>query len=133
MQRFVQIVLWFNIAVSSVVGFTGYILNVGPAGINPAEPIHQHELAAVYLGYIVLLFLVLRRFAHEPAWLLAPVGFLLPLFVDGIYELSAGTGPVPPVILRPLLVACYVAGYLVLSRSAQARVATSPSPVGASR
>ncbi len=133
MRRFMQVVLWFNIAVSSVIGFTGYVLNVGPAGISPGEPIHQHELAAIYLGYVVLCFLVLRQFDREPAWLLAPVVFLLPLWVDAIYELSVGTGPVPPVILRPLLAACYVAGYVALSRSGQARRAISPSPVGTSR
>jgi hypothetical protein len=133
MRRFIQVVLWFNIALSSVIGFTGYVLNVGPAGISPAEPIHQHELAAIYLGYVVLCFLVLRQFDRNPVWLLAPVVFLVPLWIDAIYELSAGTGPVPPVILRPLLTACYVAGYLALRRSAQARQPVSPIPVGAAR
>jgi hypothetical protein len=133
MRRFMQVALWFNIALSSVIGFTGYVLNVGPAGISPAEPIHQHELAAIYLGYVVLCFLVLRQFDRDPVWLLAPVVFLVPLWIDSIYELSAGTGPVPPVILRPLLTACYVAGYVVLRRSAQARQPVSPVPAGASR
>jgi hypothetical protein len=128
-----QVVLWFNIALSSVIGFTGYVLNVGPAGITPAEPIHQHELAAIYLGYVVLSLLVLRQFDRDPTWLLAPAVFLVPLWIDAIYELSAGTGPVPPVILRPLLTACYVAGYVALRRSAQARQPVSPIPVGAPR
>lgn len=133
MRRFMQVVLWFNIALSSVIGFTGYVLNVGPAGISPAEPIHQHELAAIYLGYVVLCFLVLRQFDHDPVWLLAPAVFLIPLWIDAIYELSAGTGPIPPVILRPLLTACYLAGYVALRRSAQARQPVSPVAAGASR
>ncbi len=125
MKRFMQVVLWFNIALSSVIGFTGYVLNVGPAGITPAEPIHQHELAAIYLGYVVLLFFVLRQFDRDPTWLLAPVVFLVPLWIDSIYELMAGTGPVPPVILRPLLTACYVAGYVTLRRRTSERIAKS--------
>ncbi len=128
MRRFMQVVLWFNIVLSAVIGFTGYVLNVGPAAVSPPEPIHQHELAAIYLGYVVLCFLVLRQFKREPGWLLAPVVFLLPLWVDALYELSAGTGPVPPVILRPILVACYVAGYVALRRAAEhqgARTAAS--------
>ncbi len=133
MRRFMQVALWFNIALSSVIGFTGYVLNVGPAGVSPAEPIHQHELAAIYLGYVVLCFLVLRQFDRDPVWLLAPVVFLVPLWIDAIYELSAGTGPVPPVILRPLLTACYLAGYVALRRSTKARQPVSPLAARASR
>jgi len=128
-----QVALWFNIALSSFIGFTGYVLNVGPAGISPAEPIHQHELAAIYLGYVVLCFVVLRQFERDPVWLLAPVVFLLPLWADAIYELSAGTGPVPPVVLRPLFSACYVAGYVALSRTRQHERGLATKPLGDSR
>lgn len=34
MKRFIQIVLWINIAIDAVVGFTGYVLHVGPAGLS---------------------------------------------------------------------------------------------------
>jgi len=120
-----QVVLSINMALAAFIGFTGYVLHVGPeGGTGGAEPILGHALAAVYLGFVATLFLALRRFEREPAWLLIPVFFQFPLWIDALYELSAGTGHVPPAIIRPILVACYVAGYVALRRSAPGQGAT---------
>jgi hypothetical protein len=122
MRRFMRVVLSINMALAVFIGFTGYVLHVGPEGrTGGAEPILGHALAAVYLGFVATLFLALRHFEREPAWLLIPVFFQFPLWIDALYELSAGTGHVPPAIIRPVLVACYVAGYVVLRRSAPDR------------
>ncbi len=123
MRRFIQVVLAINIAIVAFVDLIGYVFHVGPVGrVAAAEPILARQYAAVALGYaVVILVFVLPRFQRDPAWLLVPAIFLAALWVDAVYELSAGTGLVsenlPPTILRALFVACYVTGYLVLSRT----------------
>src|SRR5713226_7814246 len=83
MRRFMQVVLSINMALAAFIGFTGYVLHVGPeGGTGGAEPILGHALAAVYLGFVATLFLALRRFEREPAWLLIPVFFQFPLWID---------------------------------------------------
>lgn len=64
-----------------------------------------------------MFLLVLRRFRPEPVWLLVPVLFLLPLWIDALYELSVGTGDAPPAIIRPIFAACYIAGYVTMPRA----------------
>ena len=59
------------------------------------------------------------------------LSLLSALWLDAVYELAAGTGPVsenlPPTIIRAILVACYVAGYLVLTRRAAGAAPASGS------
>jgi len=123
MTTFMRVVLGINIALVALIDLSGYIFHVGPTGpAGAAEPIVSRQYAAVALGYaVVLLFVVMRRFQREPIWLLVPAMFLIPLWVDALYELFAGTGQIsdylPPAIIRPLLVASYVAGYLTLRRT----------------
>jgi len=123
MTRFMRVVLGINIALVALIDLLGYVFHVGPAGpAAAAEPVVSRQYAAVALGYaVVLLFVVMRRFQREPIWLLVPAMFLIPLWVDALYELFAGTGQtsdyLPPVIVRALLVASYVAGYITLRRT----------------
>ena len=125
MRRFMQVVLGVNIAIVVVFDEIGTIFHVGPnARLIGAEPIASREYAAVALGYAVILaFLVWPRFLREPVWLLVPATLLAALWLDAVYELSAGTGLVsenlPPTIIRAILVACYVAGYVTLRRAAR--------------
>jgi hypothetical protein len=130
MTRFMQVVLFINIALAALLdGIGGHILHVGPDGrIGALEPIVSRQYAAVSLAFaVVLLFIVLRRFQSDPAWLLVPAAFLSALWLDAVYELAAGTGPspisdyLPPIIIRTFLVACYVAGYVTLRRAARER------------
>jgi len=133
MRRFMQVVLSINMALAAFIGFTGYVLHVGPeGGIGGLEPILAHALAAIYLGFIATLFVALRRFHHDPAWLLVPAMIQFPLWVDALYELAAGGNDVPPAIIRAVLVACYVAGYLVLRGTAREQVATAAQEGGRS-
>ena len=123
MRRFVQFVLGINIAIVALVEEIGTIFHVGPnARLIAAEPIFSRQYAAIALGYaIILAFLIWPRFQREPVWLLVPATILTALWLDAIYELSAGTALVsenlPPTIIRPILVACYVAGYVTLRRA----------------
>lgn len=120
MKKFIQIVLWVNLAITAVVGVTGYVLHVGPAGGIPAtEPIVGHEVFAYQVGVILTLLIILRRFQRDPVWLLVPVVFLVPLWIDAVYELSVGTYPIPPVILRPIFVTCYLVGFARLRSAAR--------------
>jgi hypothetical protein len=125
MKRFVQVVLAINIAIVALVDEIGTVFHVGPnARLIAAEPIFSRQYAAVALGYaVVLAFLIWPRFQREPVWLLVPATILTALWLDAVFELSAGTALVsenlPPTILRALFVACYVAGFLVLSRRAR--------------
>src|SRR5712692_4944230 len=124
MKRFMQVILNMNIALATFIGFTGYVLHVGPeGGIGGAEPVLAHALAAVYLGFVIILGVALQRFEREPVWLLIPVFFQLPLWIDALYELSAGGTDVPPAIIRPIFCALYVAGYVTLTRRTQERLA----------
>ena len=123
MTTFMRIVLGINIALVALIDLGGYVFHVGPTGpAGAAEPIVSRQYAAVALGYaVVLLFIVMPRFQREPIWLLVPAMFLIPLWIDALYELFAGTGQIsdylPPAIVRPLLVAAYVAGYVTLRRA----------------
>ncbi len=125
MRRFMQVVLAVNVAIVAFIDLIGYVLQVGPvARVAAAEPILARQYAAVALGYaVVLVVFVLRRFQRDPVWLLVPAIFLGALWFDALFELSAGTGLVsenlPPTILRPLFVACYVTGYVTLRRAAR--------------
>jgi hypothetical protein len=124
MTRFMQVVLVVNMALAAVSGFAGYLLHVSsvqPEGVVAgAEPILGHALAAIYLGFIVMLVVALLRFERDPIWLLVPAFFVLPLWIDALYELSVlGTGGIGPAVVRPILVACYITGYVVLSRRAK--------------
>jgi MFS superfamily sulfate permease-like transporter len=136
MKRFMQVVLGINIAIAAAFDVIGIPFHVGPnARLAAAEPIATRWYAAVALGYvIVLLFLVWRRFEREPDWLLVPAIFLFALWLDAVYELTAGTGPVsenlPPTIVRLILVACYVAGYVTLRRRTPERLATTANATG---
>lgn len=129
MKRFMQVVLGINIAIVAAFDVIGIPFHVGPnAGLAAAEPIAMRLYAAVALGYaVVLLFIVWRRFERDPVWLLVPAIFLAALWLDAVYELTAGTGPVsenlPPAIIRLILVACYVTGYVTLRRRTQERLA----------
>ncbi len=126
MRRFMQLVLSINMALAAFIGFMGYVLHVGPeGGIGGREPILAHALAAIYLGFIATLFLALRRFRRDPTWLLVPAMIQFPLWVDALYELAAGGNDIPPAIIRVVLVASYVAGYVVLRRTAQEQGATA--------
>ena len=133
MRRFMQVVLGINIALVGVVDLIGYIFHLGPvARVAAAEPILARQYAAVALAYaVVLLFFVWPRFQRDPVWLLFPATFLIALWLDAVYELAAGTGLVsenlPPTIVRAILVACYVAGYLVLTRRAAGAAQASGS------
>jgi MFS superfamily sulfate permease-like transporter len=117
-----QVILGINVALVAVIDLIGYTFHVGPVGrVAAAEPIVSRQYAAVALGYaVVLLFMVWPRFQREPGWLLVPATFLAALWLDAVYELAAGTGPVsedlPPTIIRLILVACYIAGYITLRR-----------------
>lgn len=125
MRRFMQVVLGINLVLVAFVDLIGYTFHFGPVGrVAALEPILSRQYAAVALGYaVVILVFVLPRFQRDPAWLLVPAIFLSALWIDAVYELAAGTGLVsenlPPTIIRALLVASYVTGYLVLSRRAQ--------------
>lgn len=122
MTTFMRVVLGINIALVALIDLGGYIFHVGPTGpAGAAEPIVSRQYAAVALGYaVVLLFIVMPRFQREPIWLLVPAISLIPLWIDALYELLAGTGQIsdylPPTIIRAVLVASYVAGYLTLRR-----------------
>ncbi len=137
MKRFVQVVLAVNIAIVAVVDEIGGLLfHFGPtARIFAAEPIMARQYAAVALGYaIVLAVLVWPRFQREPGWLIVPATLLAALWLDAVYELAAGTGPVsedlPPAIIRLLFVACYVTGYLVLRQRTRDQLATTATAPG---
>ena len=134
MRRFMQVVLGINIALAALLdGIGGKLLHVGPDGrVSAAEPIVSRQYAALAIAFaVVLLFIVLRRFQSDPVWLLVPAAFVSALWLDAVYELAAGTGPVsanlPPTIIRAILVACYVAGYLVLTRRAAGAAQASGS------
>jgi MFS superfamily sulfate permease-like transporter len=137
MKRFMQVVLGINIAIAAAFDVIGIPFHVGPnARLAAAEPIATRWYAAVALGYvIVLLFLVWRRFEREPDWLLVPAIFLFALWLDAVYELTAGTGPVsenlPPAIIRVILVACYVIGYVTLRRRTAERLAKTANATAA--
>jgi MFS superfamily sulfate permease-like transporter len=136
MNRFMQVVLGINIAIAAAFDVIGIPFHVGPsARLAAAEPIATRWYAAVALGYVVvLLFLVWRRFEREPDWLLVPAIFLFALWLDAVYELTAGTGPVsenlPPTIIRLILVACYVTGYVTLRRRNRDHLATTANTSG---
>ncbi len=123
MTTFMRVVLGINIVLVGLIDLLGYIFHVGPVGpAAAAEPVISRQYAAVALGYaVVLLFVVMRRFPREPSWLLVPAIFLTALWVDALYELFARTGQLsdylPPAIIRPILVASYIAGYLALRRT----------------
>ena len=134
MRRFMQVVLIINIALAALLdGIGGKLLHVGPVGrVAAAEPIVSRESAAVAIAFaVVLLFFVWPRFQRDPVWLLGPAAFVSALWLDAVYELATGTGPVsanlPPTIIRAILVACYVAGYLVLTRRAAGAAQASGS------
>lgn len=134
MRRFMQVVLGINIALAALLdGIGGKLLHVGPVGrVAAAEPIVSRESAAVAIAFaVVLLFFVWPRFQRDPVWLLVPAAFVSALWLVAVYELAAGTGPVsqnlPPTIIRAILVACYVAGYLVLTRRAAGAAQASGS------
>lgn len=136
MTRFMQVVLGINIALAVVVDVIGITFHVGPnARIAAAEPIAARWYAAVALGYsVVLLFVVWRRFERDPAWLLVPAIFLFALWLDAVYELAARTGPlsenIPPAIIRLILVACYVVGYVTLRRRTSQPLAKTANATG---
>jgi hypothetical protein len=129
MKLFMQVVLGINVLIAAAFDVIGIPFHVGPnARLAAAEPIATRWYAAVALGYVlILLFVVWRRFERDPAWLMVPAIFLFALWLDAVYELSAGTGPVsenlPPAIIRLILVACYVAGYVTLRRRMPDRLA----------
>jgi len=129
MKRFMQVVLAVDIAIAAAFDVIGIPFHIGPnARLAAAEPIATRWYAAVALGYVVvLLFVVWRRFERDPVWLLVPAIFLFALWLDAVYELTAGTGPVsenlPPTIIRLILVACYVTGYVTLHRRTSQRLA----------
>lgn len=133
MHRFIQVVLGINIAIVAFVDGIGTVFHVGPtARLVAAEPIYARQYAAAAVGYAVILaVLVWPRFQHQPVWLLVPAITLTALWLDAVYELSAGTALVsenlPPTILRALFVASYVTGYFVLSR----RTLAQRTPTGA--
>lgn len=129
MRRFVQVVIVVNIAIALVIALPGYLFHVGPNGsVSATEPILARELAALYVGYIAILLVILRRFRREPAWLLVPALLIFPQWLATLYEVSVGTaGEIPPAIIRPLLVACYVASYLVLTKRAAGAAQASGS------
>ena len=137
MKRFMQIVLGVNVALVAVIDLIGYTFHVGPVGrVAAAEPIVSRQYAAVALGYaVVLLFVVWRRFQRDPTWLLVPAITLAALWLDAVYELAAGTGPVsenlPPTIIRLILVACYVTGYVTLRRRTPERLAKTANATAA--
>jgi hypothetical protein len=131
MKRLMQVILGINIALAAFIGFTGYVLHVGPeGGIGGSEPILAHALAAVYLGFVITLGMALWRFEREPVWLLVPVFFQLPLWIDALYELSAGGTDVPPAIIRPIFCALYVAGYATLRRRTRDSFAQTAAAAG---
>jgi len=136
MKRFMQVVLGVNVAIAAAFDVIGIPFHVGPNGrLAAAEPIATRWYAAVALGYVVvLLFVVWRRFERDPDWLLVPAIFLSALWLDAVYELTAGTGPVsenlPPAIIRLIFVACYVIGYVALRRRASERLAKTANATG---
>ncbi len=130
MKRFMQVVIVVNMALAAVSGFVGYLLHVSsvqPEGvIAGAEPILGHALAAIYLGFIATLVVALLRFQRDPIWLLIPAFFVFPLWIDALYELSVvGTSGIGPAVVRPILVACYITGYLVLRRRTRHQATTA--------
>jgi hypothetical protein len=115
MRRFVKAVLVINIAIVLVIGFTGFILHTGPAGDVPAnEPILARELFAIYLGYAAMCGVVLVSFERDPRWLLLPPLFLVPLWIDGLYEVikEGSIAGIPPSVIRPILIAAYLAAFV---------------------
>jgi hypothetical protein len=137
MKRFMQLVLVVNVALAAVSGFAGYLLHVSsiqPEGVEAgAEPILGHALAAIYLGFMVTLVVALLRFQRDPIWLLVPAFFVFPLWIDALYELSVvGTSGIGPAVVRPILVACYIVGYLVLRRRTRDHPATTATATGRS-
>jgi hypothetical protein len=137
MKRFMQVILGINIAIVAAFDVIGIPFHVGPnARLAAAEPIAMRLYAAVALGYaVVLLFVVWRRFERDPVWLLVPAILLFALWLDAVYELTAGTGPVsenlPPAIIRVILVACYVTGYVTLRRRTAERLAKTANATAA--
>jgi hypothetical protein len=138
MKRFMQVILVINVALVAVIDLVGYTLHFGPVGrVAAAEPIVSRQYAAVALGYaVVLVFLVWPRFARDPVWLLVPGIILSALWLDAVYELAAGALPVsealPPTVIRLVLVACFVSGYVVLRRRGQEHAATTGNATGSS-
>jgi len=136
MKRFMQVILGINVALVAVVDLLGYTFHVGPVGrVAAAEPIVSRQYAAVALGYaVILVFVVWQRFARDPAWLLVPAIILSALWLDAVYELAAGALPVsealPPTIIRLVLVACFVSGYVLLRRRGQDLVPTTANATG---
>jgi len=139
MRRFVQVTLAINLVLVALIDLVGYVAHVGPvARVAATEPILARQYAAAAFGYgVLLLVFVWPRFRREPAWLLVPAVFLIALWLDAVYELAAGTGPVgdnlPSTIVRAVLAAIYVAGYLALRRAIQDQPAIPGQPLGASR
>ncbi len=136
LKRFMQVIIGINVALLALIELSGYTFHVGPIGrLAAAEPIVSRQYAAFLLGYAVILgFVVWRRFARYPAWLLVPATLLAALWLDAFYELAAGTGPmsedVPPTIIRLVFVACYLGGYVVLRRRSGHHQATAASATG---
>jgi hypothetical protein len=137
-RRFAKAVLYVNAALTAAIGFTGFLLHVGPNGGVPAtEPILARELFAIYVGYTVMLIVILALFEQDRRWLMLPVLFLVPLWLDSLYEVivaHAVAYNLPPSIIRPILIAGYVVAYTKLGpahRGAPASVspgAGSPQP-----
>src|ERR1700682_677667 len=97
MRRFMQVVLIINVALAALLdGIAVKLLHVGPDGrVSAAEPIVSRQYAALAIAFaVVLLFIVLRRFQSDPVWLLVPAAFVSALWLDAVYELATGTGPV---------------------------------------
>lgn len=137
MKWFIRIVLSINLVLVLFIDLIGYTQHVGPVGrVAALEPILSRQYAAVALGYsVIVAFIVFRRCEREPVWLLVPAIILSGLWLDAVYELAVGSGPVsenlPPAVIRALFVASYLAGYFVLRRPS-ARQAISASPARAS-
>ena len=115
MRRFMQAVIVANVAIVALTTAIDYAHDHAHTGTHSLLGRALIDLVAVSIGYVVLSVIAFFRFERDPAWLLAPVAFLVPLSVAGIYQAALGTGPIGAAVCRPLLIACYLAGYFVLS------------------
>ncbi len=127
MTRLATIALYFQMAVLTL-GAIAFLTQQDP--IATAEPIRSRQTAAFFIGFgLVLLLLVGRRFKREPQWLLVPIVVATADTVIGhLPDIAARFGalnipydpsPAVPVLSIGglILIGIYVLAYRELSRT----------------
>ncbi|MFN2464582.1 MAG: hypothetical protein ABR573_11865 [Candidatus Dormibacteria bacterium] len=119
MTRFIQGLILVNIAIVAITTIVQYTRDSVHATAGSPFRSALLDLVALSITFIAVSLIVLVRFEGDPAWLLVPVGFLIPLSFTGIYLALTSGGEVGPAVARPLFVLGYLTGYFVLRSASQ--------------